>query len=699
MELRLSAPIERWDEALPLGNGLLGTLMWGGGGWIRLSLDRGDLWDLRQPPELTAPELTFANLRRLVREGDGPGVVKRFESFYEQCPYPTKLPGGRLELDLGAGFEAVEFTLDLERAVAAAAAPEGRCECFVHAAKPVGWIRLPEGRRDASVAIVPPAYGTPSDNPSEVGSLGYPPPETGGDASMRWVRITDGAQSASLIAVLARGRFRLFTILTGGAGDDLPGQARKLLADALTRGWEAELAEHTTWWRNFQAQSEVRLPDPAIQLQYDLVNYYLAAGSRPGHPPIALQGLWTADDGTLPPWKGDYHNDLNTQLTYWHYLGANRLPEGRAFLDFNLRLLPAYRAFARDFFGVPGAAIPGVMDLAGRIMGGWSQYSYSLTNGVWVCHNFYRHWRYTMDRSFLGGECYPFCAEIAQAVDALLEPGPDGLLQLPLSASPEIHDNRLEAFLTPNSNYDLSLLRWFYAALAEMAGELGLAGAAVDWQSRLDRLPQLAVDDSGLMVNAAEQLTESHRHHSQLMAIYPLGLLHPEHSPAEEKIVADTLRRLDALGTGWWCGYSFSWLACLAARCGNGGKAYQALRHFVDGFISRNGFHLNGDYKDLGLSWFKYRPFTLEGNFAAAEAVHEMLLQTHSGEVRLFPALPAEWKDVSFRSLRGEGGLLVTARLAAGQLAAAEVAATCDCTFRCLGREYRLKAGETVAIV
>ena len=126
------------------------------------------------------------------------------------------------------------------------------------------------------------------------------------------------------------------------------------------------------------------------------------------------------------------------------------------------------------------------------------------------------------------------------------------------------------------------------------------------------------------------------------MAIHPLGILTVEGSPRDRKIIAASLAQIDRLGTKAWCGYSFSWMACLGARAGQPDRALSNLKLFVEAFISRNGFHLNGDQTGRGYSSFTYRPFTLEGNFAAGQAVHEMLLQSWGGVVRVFPAVPGQ---------------------------------------------------------
>jgi alpha-L-fucosidase 2 len=136
---------------------------------------------------------------------------------------------------------------------------------------------------------------------------------------------------------------------------------------------------------------------------------------------MPLQGVWSADEGTLPPWKGDYHNDLNTQMTYMGYQAAGHFDEGACFLDMLWNLLPTFRRFAREFYDAPGAAVPGVMSLAGQPLGGWGQYSLSPTMGAWNAHLFYLHWRYTGDNEFLRSRAYPWCREIGACLLHLLK--------------------------------------------------------------------------------------------------------------------------------------------------------------------------------------------------------------------------------------------------------------------------------------
>jgi alpha-L-fucosidase 2 len=447
--------------------------------------------------------------------------------------------------------------------------------------------------------------------------------------------------------------------------------ARICVEEALKGGYAPSFKRHAKWWAGFWQQSSAQFPEPEILRHYYLVRYFYGAASRLGAPPMPLQGVWTADDGSLPPWKGDYHNDLNTQMTYMGYQGAGHFDEGRCFLDLNWRLLPTYRKFAREFYGTPGANVPGVMSLAGDPLTGWGQYALSPAMGPWIAHLFYLHWRFTADDRFLRTRAYPWCRALGQSLQALLRPDAQGVLTLPLSTSPEIHGNSPSSWLTPNSNYDLFSLKMMFLALREMADACGETGEARQWAKVATALGPAHENAKGaLLLDPRQELRESHRHLSNLIGIYPFNLVTVDGGDTDRRTIRASLEQWDKLGTSGWCGYSYSWMAALRARVGDAETAVRDLDIFVKAFTLRNGFHVNGDQTHSGFSDFTGRPFTLEGNMLAAAAVHEMLLQSWSptpgvrdSEVlRLFPATPARWHHASYESLRAEGGHQVSAR-------------------------------------
>lgn len=646
--LRLAAPITRWDEAVPIGNGLLGGLLWGEGSTLKLSLDRGDLWDERLPEIFKDPEWTWPAMQKLVQAGNMKRFHELFDEPYDRIPYPTKLPGGRLVIERASGGPVREFALNMSAGEAVARYGSDSVEAVALAHRKVLLLRIP-GR--VTVRFEPSAG---------VAKLGYDPATVTADSYLQ-----QGALGFSYAGVVRQKMLGDVTLLavtiatsTEGADPVAIGAARAELA--LREGWHTAVTIHRAWWKRHWAISGVTLPDAALQQHYDLVQYFYGAAGRRGAPPIPLQGVWTADEGGLPPWKGDLHNDLNTQMTYLaaHTAGMDDAMLG--WLDYLDSRLPEFRKFAHDFYGVHGAVIPGVMTLAGKAMGGWGMYSLSPTNGAWVAQSYYLQWRSTRDRLFLRQRAYPFVKEIGTALSELLVPGKDGLLRLPLSSSPEIHDNSIRAFLKPNSSYDQALLRWTFGALAEMAAAQSLTADTAKWNALLARLgPMVPKGTTGsLPFSAGEEYTASHRHFSHAMAIHPLGLL--DARGPDSMIVRHTVDTIAKYGTSQWTGYSFSWFAAMLARTNRGDEALRYLSDYL-AFTLRNGFHANGDQSGRGLSSMTYRPFTLEGNFLMMQAVHEMLLRSDGTTVTVFPATPAAWRDASFRQLRADGGWRVSA--------------------------------------
>ncbi len=655
-DIELGKQIDRWDEAVPLGNGMTGSLLWGGKDQIRFSMDRGDLWDLRSPKELSEPGFTFANIRKLVKARNQREINRLFDNIYNQ-KVPTKLPGARIVITLkDPAIKA--FSLNLDTGTGRVALKSGsRVEAFWVPKKPVMMVRIPAAIKN--IVLVP---------NTAVKRLGYPgakidktkdsvlltQPGLKGFSyavGVVWRKTSAGIELAAAMESRQNGQ---------NAADGVEALCRKTLAE----GWKSSKQANDKWWKNFWSVSDVNIPDAAIQKQYDLAMYYYGAGSRKGCPPLPLQGVWTADQGGLPPWKGDYHHDMNTQVIYSAYYAAGHFKAGESLLDFMVDLSGVHRKFSREFYGVEGLMVPGVMSFDGKPLGGWAQYALSPTMGPWLFQNFDWHWRYTQDKQLLASTIYPYGKEMARSVEALLVKDANGKLKLPLSTSPEIHNNSLGAWLTPNTNSDLATLIWFFGALAKQADALDKTDDAKHFRATLARLEPLAVDPKSkvLMLDPVQRLKGSHRHHAHLMAIQPLEVITIEGGESEREIVLNSLDNLRQLGTRAWVGFSFPWAASLEARAGRGDLAEKYLSIFAEAFVSPNGFNLNGDQSGKGYSGFRYRPFTLDANFGHALAVQEMCLQSWGETIRLFPAMPWKWHAASFRDFRTEGAHLVSAR-------------------------------------
>jgi alpha-L-fucosidase 2 len=707
--LRYTAPALYWDEALPLGNGMLGALVWGDGAPLKISLDRADLWDLRKVPEFSGPDYKFTVMEQWHGQGRVQDLLRVYDHPYNR-PAPTKIPAGRLELRFPRATAFRSAELRLADAVGTTSLEGATVEVFVHATEPVGMVRI-AGTAPEQVRLLAPAFGAAktgqTPKPGELGLLGYPAPKI--SEGENWQAYTqngsEGFRYAAFLEwrVTPAGRVMAWSVCSSLEAADPLVRARAKARAALDRGFDSMLASHSEWWRRFWLAAGIRVPNPVVERQWYLETYKTGAASRRGAPPITLQAVWTADDGTLPPWKGDYHHDLNTQLSYWPVYSGNHLEEGLAYLDWLWKTRDTAFEWTRMFYGMPGLNVPMTADLNGRQIGGWRQYTHSATTAAWLAHHFYQHWKYSGDRQFLRERAWPYIRDAAVFVEAFTaRKDALGRRTHPLSASPEINDNRPEAWFDSVTNFDLALERWVTAAAAELAGELRLREEAARWRRVRDEFPDFSYGEDGrLLIAAGYPLKESHRHFSHLLAIQPLGLIDWDQGESSRRTIRAALAELDRLGPSRWCGYSWSWLANLAARGRDGALAERAIETFARAHVSRNSFHVNWDQSKSPGGRAKSRPFTLEGNFAAASGIQEMLLQSHAGMVRVFPAVPESWRDAEFATLRAEGGFLVSARRKDGRTTRIEIQSERGGVTRVASPrdgspvEVRLRPGET----
>ncbi|AQT67579.1 hypothetical protein STSP2_00727 [Anaerohalosphaera lusitana] len=691
--LNYDEPATVWDEAFPLGNGLLGGLVWGDGQPLKISLDRTDLWDLRPVPQFDSPDYNYETMRQWVKEGKIGELHKLYDLPYRNAG-PTKIPAGRIELTLGNGATFNSGKLDLADAIASVELGEGvSAKVFVHGDEPFGFIRV-TGTEVTPKLVVPAFEGDEQDGTAdeivqgkELKFLGYPAPKTfAGDDYKGYEQQGWGELKFAVALVWEKSGddwLGVWSVMTNEKNDEPFEAAQQVCRDALGAGHDEAFESHRDWWQDFWAKSSVTVPNDVLERMWYLETYKFGAAARDDAPPITLQGPWTADNGRIPPWKGDYHHDLNTELSYWPSYSGNHLEGESGFLKWLWETKDNAKEWTEDFFGLPGLNVPMTADLNQRQIGGWHQYTHSATTAGWLAHHFYLHWRYSMDREFLEKRAYPWLSETATFYEAITEKTDDGKRTLPLSSSPEINDNRLDAWFDNITNYDLALIRWTFDKAGELAEELGKNAEAEKWNALLGEMPQLWLDEETdkLLVTKDYPLPGSHRHFSHLMAFHPLGLVTWEGGEKDREIIKASLAELEEKGTAWWTGYSFSWLGNMWARARNGEKAEDALEKFATAFCLRNSFHCNGDQSGKGYSRFRYRPFTLEGNFAAAAGLQEMLIQSYSGTIRLFPAVPADWKNASFDTLRTEGAFLVSAEREDGKtervIVTAEKKGTC----------------------
>lgn len=677
--LKFTNLAQRWDDGIPLGNAWLGALIWEKNGKLRLSIDRVDLWDDRPMPEID--KLRFSWVQDKVRMNQYDSVQKLGDEPYEKYPAPTKIPGAAIEFDQLNWGQVISNELNIANGLSTINYSSGIIvRNYVHAVNKVGYFAIVNAKDFVAPTLVIPEYN--STNKEVLGNsvegqslkrLGYKKATI--SSGKDWIRYHQPTHTNNYYEVLINWKKFPDNSIIGQwtiTNNEVAYLPVLNTAAPEPTGWPS----HLRWWNNYWGKSSIRIPDSIIEIQYYREMYKFACVARSNTPPISLQAIWTADDGKLPPWKGDFHHDLNTELSYWPGYSANHLDLTVGYTNWLWKTKEENRRWTRQYFGINGLNVPGVNTISGKPMGGWIQYSMSPTTAAWLSQHFMWQWEYSMDTGFLRNQAYPYLNEVALFLEKLTNANSNHP-RLPLSSSPEYHDNTIKAWFTNWTNYDLALTKSLFSMSNIASLNLGNKKMAKHWESRLQQLPGFDLNETGLTIAPGQNLDESHRHHGQLMAVYPLGLLDND-LEKDNEVIKLSLRHLEKIGTRAWCGYSFSWAANLYARAKEADNALRHLKIFATNFVASNSFHLNGDQKRGEYSNFTYRPFTLEGNFAFAQGLHEMLIQSHKDYIEIFPAIPKEWKDLSFHNLRTRGAFLVSASQSNGNIDSFRITATAN---------------------
>jgi len=382
------------------------------------------------------------------------------------------------------------------------------------------------------------------------------------------------------------------------------------------------LADHRKWWHDFYPDAFLTLPDPRMEAFYWIQIHKLAAASREGGPAVDLFGPWYRTS----QWPGIWWN-LNIQLTYWPVYAGNRLALGRNYLD----------VVDRHFDG---------------LFAGFKT-STTLGDFAWAMHNYWWQLRFAGDWQGVHQRWTPKAKTVLAAYLPRLKENPDGRLELAGMGSPEYHGFKPY----PNTNYNLALLRWLLNALLEADARSGRPAdpAAGEWRRILAKLIDYPVDEHGLRIASNQPVDMSHRHYSHLLALYPLYQLDPT-SPADRDLVVKSVLHWHRVGGGrGLAGYSFTGGTSLYASLGMGNEARDMMHRFLTGSIGISELLPNTHYVESG-----GRNPVIETPLSGAAALMDLLIQSWGGKIRVFPAMPDDWRNASFHQLRAMDGFLVS---------------------------------------